>query len=139
MYKDTQTQILGSRDPFELSEDELPTIEDEEEVQAMLFGDLTTKNIIQAVIKDGVSENSSEKEDVRKQKVDKFRKDSLKIQQAITRQHVRSDQVRQPQTILFEDCSDGSLKDLRKSGDSSIFRPVDPQDIVAHKMREQEA
>ena len=46
MYKDTQTQMLGSRDPFELSEDELPTIEDDEEVQAMLFGDLTTKNII---------------------------------------------------------------------------------------------
>jgi hypothetical protein len=60
--------MLGTKDPFDLSEDEMPTIEYDEE--ALLFGDLTTKNIIQAVIKDGVSENSSEKEDVRKQKVD---------------------------------------------------------------------
>lgn len=91
-----------------------------------LIGDELARGFIQTVIGDGVSEESE-----RQQEMEKFKKDSLKFEKAIK---MRSDQV--PLSEKLETI-DQSQKDPEAS--SSIYRPVNPQDIISSKMREQEA
>lgn len=112
IYNGTQTCIQDLRDPFELSEESLQSVEEVEE-EEYLFGDIKTNQIIQQVLHDGVSEDSSQNEDhVRKAKISKFRKDSLKFEEAIHRKNFRSDQVVNPSGILLVEHLDPTIKAL---------------------------